>query len=75
MDANTYRKNTEKYFMGKKVRTLREMKNGLMIIPAGIICEITRKFKGFKLTSEPCKHCGVRVRISEVPFCDVELIC
>lgn len=73
MDAKTYRKYTEKFFMDKKVRTLIQMQNGLMIIPEGTICTITRKFGGFNLKSEPCKHCGVQIRISRVHRRDVEL--
>lgn len=60
MDIKTYRKHTEIFFRGKKVRTLLEMHNGYMVIPEGAICEITRKFDGFNLTSEPCKCCGVK---------------
>ena len=74
MDAKTYEKNTEKFFVGKKVRTLMQMQNGLMIIPEGAVCTITRKFGGFNLKSEPCKSCGVRIRITRVHREDVELV-
>jgi hypothetical protein len=74
MDAETYKTTTEKVFKGKKVRTLIEMRNGLMVIPEGTICTITRKYQGFNLTSEPCKSCGVQIRISRVHRRDVELI-
>ncbi len=74
MDARTYEKHTEKWFMGKKVRTLIQMQNGLMIIPEGAICTITRKFGGFNLKSDPCEYCGVRIRITKVHRRDLELI-
>lgn len=74
MDAKTYQNKTEKYFVGKKVRTLIQMQNGLMIIPEGAICTISRKFGGFNLKSEPCESCGVRIRISRVHRRDVELV-
>lgn len=74
MDAKTYQNKTEKFFMGKKVRTLIQMANGLMIIPEGAICTITRKFGGFNLKSEPCEKCGVRIRITRVHRRDVELV-
>jgi hypothetical protein len=74
MDTKTYRKHTEVFFMGKKVRTLIQMRNGYMVIPEGTTCEITRKYQGFNLTSEPCKCCGVRISINRVPYRDVELI-
>lgn len=74
MDAKTYKTTTEESFMGRKVRTLIKMQNGLMVIPAGSICEITRKFDGFNLTADPCLNCGVRIRITRVHRRDVELI-
>jgi hypothetical protein len=74
MDAKTYKKTIEKVFMGKKVRTLIKMQNGFMVIPEGSICTITRKYQGFNLTSEPCEHCGVRIRISRVHRRDVDLV-
>jgi len=74
VDAGTYRGHTEKWFMGKKVRTLIQMQNGLMVIPEGATCVITRKFGGFNLKSDPCEHCGVRIMISRVHRRDVELV-
>ncbi len=74
MRLKTYQNNTEKYFIGKKVRTTIKLQNGLLVIPPGSICTITRKFGGFNLVSEPCEHCGVRIRISRVPHIDVELV-
>lgn len=74
MNAKTYKKNTEKFFLGKKVRTLMQMQNGNMVIPEGAVCTITRKYQGFDLESAPCKCCGVQVLISRVPRRDVELI-
>jgi len=74
MNARTYKKHTEAFFMGRKVRTLIEMRNNNMVIPAYSLCTITRKFDGFNLTSDPCKHCGVRISISRVHRRDVELI-
>lgn len=74
MNANIYQNKTEKFFLGKKVRTLIQMQNGLMIIPKGAICTITRKFGGFNLESEPCEKCGVRIKITRVRRRDVELV-
>ena len=74
MDAKIYEKNTEKFFMGKKIRTLIQMQNGLMVIPKGAVCTITRKYGGFNLNSEPCKCCGVQKRITRVSFREVQLI-
>lgn len=74
MNAKTYKNKTEKFFVGKKVRTLIRMQNGLMVIPEGTFCTITRKFGGFNLKSEPCETCGVQIRISRVHRRDVELV-
>lgn len=74
MTYDQYTKTTDKVFVGQKVRLKREMKNGRMVIPAGSICTITRKFGGFNLNNSPCEHCGVRIRITRVPYQDVDLI-
>lgn len=74
MDIKTYRKMSENILKGRKVRTLTKLRNGWMTIPIGTICEITRKYKGFALKSEPCKHCGLQANISRVPCREVELL-
>lgn len=72
MDRKTYDKTTEKEFVGKKVKSLIPLSNGLYKIPAGTIWTIQRKWKGFGLWSDPCLHCGVRVHISDVSPRDVD---
>ena len=60
-----YRKHNEDYWKGKKVITLREMKNGWFVIPMGTILKIDRKYCGFSLEGlEVCKHCKIGRRIS-----------
>jgi len=69
-----YVKNTDVFWTGKKVRTLRDMSNGWLTIKAGTICIIKRKFAGFALETERCLTCGVAIKISRVQPCDVELV-
>lgn len=57
----------------RRVRTLAEMSNGFMTIPAGTICAVTTTHQGLlSLKSEPCPHCGVRIHISRVSRFAVE---
>lgn len=59
---------------GRKVRTLLPMRNGMMEIPAGTVCTVRRNYAGLRLSTDPCSCCGVRVSISKVGECDVELL-
>lgn len=59
---------------GRKVRTLKELRNTHCAIPAGTVCTITRKGSGFNIQGEPCPECRVRVCISGVNPLDVELL-
>jgi len=60
--------------VGMTCRTLVELKNGSMVIPAGTICTVDGWSRGFRLLGEKCSHCGIRVYISRVPENDVEPI-
>jgi len=64
----------ERVWLGKRIKTLREIQNGAMIIPEGTMCEINRKYKGFSLITEPCKCCGVKIFITRVPYYDCGLL-
>ena len=66
MDWKTYKKYTEKQWKTKRVMSLREMSNGWFKIPKGTKFNITRKYDGFGLIADPCKCCGVQVKISRV---------
>jgi hypothetical protein len=74
MTTEEYRAMTEKQFLTREVRTLTKMQNGIMVIPKGSVCSITRKYQGFNLTGPPCNCCGVQIRITRVSWRDVELI-
>lgn len=72
MTNRDYQRWNEREWKRHQVRTLRELTNGNMAIPAGTVCRITGKFGGFALRTEPCSACGVAVNISKVPWIDVD---
>ena len=61
-------------WIGRKVRTLRELRNYWGMIPAGTVCAVDDNHSGLRLATEPCDHCGVKIYISRVPESDVELL-
>jgi hypothetical protein len=70
-----YKATTERDWLGKKVRLLRAtVTNGGTEIPAGATAEIVRKYQGFEIRSEPCPHCGMRVRIKKMPPDALEVV-
>ena len=75
--AKEYRKKTEKEWRDTKVRTLRRLQNGWVIIPKGTILKINSKYLGFGLEGvEECPHCniGKRLSISRVGPEDLEVV-
>lgn len=72
-----YKSKTEKYWEGKKVRTLVEMRNGNFVIPKGFILVIDRKYIGFTLKGvNTCDKCGIgqRIYITRVEPTELELV-
>jgi hypothetical protein len=72
--ASQYSRRAVPEWRGVKVRSLRALRNGWAEMPAGTIFTITRKFSGFDLESDPCEHCGIKMRISRVQPQDLELV-
>lgn len=72
MEQKTYDKTTEKEFIGRKVKSLKTMRNGMFNFPAGMTWTIQRKQGGFELLSDPCPHCGIRAYINKVSPADVD---
>lgn len=71
-----YKKKPERFWKGRKVKTLRELSNGYWSIPEGFILTITHKYCGFDLkATDTCPHCGVgkKLTISRVNPTAVEL--
>ena len=74
MDRKYYEQHTEKFFTGRKVKSIKALRNGVYRFPAGITWTIERKQGGFELLSDPCPHCGIRAWITKVSPGDVEFI-
>lgn len=66
MKASTYKRTPTWKLEGKKVKSTREIANGLGALPAGTTFTILRKYAGLELESDPCAHCGVQLRITRV---------
>ena len=66
MDRKTYERTTNAQFIGRKVKSLRSMSNGLYRFPAGMTFTIKKKCGGFELLSDPCSHCGIQAFVNKV---------
>ena len=61
-------------WVGLKVRTLRELRNGQHWIPTGTIFTVESGHRKAFLVSEPCPACGVRVYITQVGWDAIEVV-
>ena len=60
-------------WQGKRVRSRRELRNGLGVMPAGTVFEVDHtRPKRLGLLALPCGGCGLRYHVSAVPPADVE---
>lgn len=72
-----YKKTPGRLWIGKRVRTREDLRNGNIEIPAGTILIIERKYRGFGLRGvAKCQHCkiGRVISINRVPPESVELL-
>lgn len=72
-----YKKNPERFWKGRKVKTLQELSSGYWGIPEGFVLTITRKYCGFDLeATDECPHCrvGKKLSISRVNPSALELL-
>lgn len=60
--------------IGKRVRSQRPLANSVCELPTGTLFEITAKFGGLDLKSEPCPKCGLQAFFRKVPAYYVELV-
>lgn len=74
MSEGFYKRNSTDFFKGKKVISLRKLRNGWSELPAGTVFTIEDKSGGFSLQSDPCKCCGVRVYIRKVHPSAVDIV-
>lgn len=62
-------------YAGKRVRTLREFRNGWGVIPAGSLAVIDHQSpKGSSLVVDCCSCCGLKPIISSIKASDIEFI-
>jgi hypothetical protein len=61
-------------WVGRIVRTKRELRTSAQTVPAGTLCEVTYNRSGLTLTTTPCGHCGVSVRVRGVSLSSVTLM-
>jgi hypothetical protein len=61
-------------YAGLRVRLLREIQNGYIIMPAGAVLEVGGWYGGLELTGPRCACCGMRPFMRKVPIADVELL-
>lgn len=73
MKWSTYNHTPARDLIGQKVRSLLPLSTRVGALPAGTVFTITGKMAGLSLWSEPCLHCGVRLRIIKVSPMDVEI--
>jgi hypothetical protein len=58
-------------WLGMRVKTTAEMRNGMTVIPAGLNATVEGISGGLILRGDPCTCCGVQVLIRRVPSSDV----
>jgi len=73
MTVGRYPKKASEW-VGRKVASVCELKNGHCILPAGTIFRVVRKYGTLELISQRCPTCGIRMRITRVPISSVEVI-
>lgn len=54
-------------WVGKRVRTVRTMRNGVSALPAGAMATVESYSRGAILKLDRCECCGVAPYISRVP--------
>lgn len=74
ISAKEYRRLAEHEWKGKRVRSIVPIATGMMEMPAGSLFEITGKYSGFSVQSDPCAHCGVALKARRVPHWMLEVV-
>jgi len=69
-----YKKTTLKSLGPMRFRTLRDMRCGWGVIPAGTLVRVTEKMNGWTVLSTPCSCCGVVMSMSRVYPRDLERV-
>ena len=74
MIEKKFQRKTSSWWEGRTVVATSELGNAWMVIPSGTYCVVKRKYKGLSLETDPCPECGVRLKISEVPYSNLDLV-
>ena len=74
MDRSFYKTKSDKWFTGRRARTLIDIVTTGVVIPAGTVALIVRKHWGLTLRFDPCDRCGLAVVAERVQPEDVQLI-
>ena len=74
MDRSFYKGKSDKWFVGRRVRTLIEIMTVGVVVPAGTVALVVRKHWGLTLRFDPCNHCGIAIVAERVQPEDVQLI-
>lgn len=69
-----YRRNTERWFVGRKVRCVVPIKSKIQSVDVGTEFIIKGKLKGFILEGPKCAHCGVKILFRKVDPGHLELV-
>ncbi len=62
------------YWLGKKVRLVRDVGNGIGRWPKGTVATVTDVGVSMRLISDPCPHCGAKLYITKLSYFDFELL-
>lgn len=61
-------------WVGKRVRTVRDLENRACIVPKGTLAVVTQiRGTGLEIRCEPCNGCGIAMTFSRVSSSDVRL--
>lgn len=74
MIKTDYNRWTQTQWTGKRVRSLRELRNASAIIPAGTVFTVVGKFSGLELLADACNCCRIQMRISRVGVEYLEMV-
>lgn len=61
-------------WVGLTVRFRTQLGNGMGRMPAGTLAKVRYAHGGLEVETEPCKCCGLQLRITRVSFTDVEVV-
>jgi len=61
-------------WVGKLVRTKREMRNGVAAVKAGTLCEVTSGHNGASIQTIECPCCGISIYLTQVDWNSLDFL-